>query len=84
MREENVREPLGWVLVRFQPGKIEPLRFRWGTREFRVQARNAAWTDRETRPIRHFFSVTAESGETFQLCYREGDSVWTVDSVIVP
>ena len=84
MREERVREPLGWVIVRFQPGKIEPVRFRWGTREFTVATRNATWTDRETRPHRHFFSVTTESGEIFQLCYREGDSVWIVDRILVP
>ena len=84
MREERIREPVRWVVVRFEPGSIEPLYFRWGGREFRVTGRNAAWSDRETRPFRHFFSLTVESGEVFQLCYREGDSVWTVDSVLVP
>ena len=38
----------------------------------------------QSYPFRHFFSLTVESGEVFQLCYREGDSVWTVDSVLVP
>ena len=84
MREERVREPLGWILVRFQPGKIEPLRFRWAGREFAVTGRNAAWTDRTTHPVRHFFSVNVESGETFQLCFVEGDSVWILDSLMIP
>jgi len=84
MPEETIREPLRWILVRFRPGRIEPLRFSWNAREFRVRTQNASWIDRQTRPARLFFSVTVESGETLQLCYREGDSLWTLDSLLLP
>jgi hypothetical protein len=33
--------------------------------------------------VRWFFSVTADSGEVFQLSYREGEPVWYVDRVMV-
>ena len=72
----RVGDPLGWVLAKFEKGAIHPLRFRWRQREFDVAAVHARWTDRETRPIRRFFSVSVASGEVMELCYREGDPVW--------
>ena len=84
VREDKIDEPVGRILVRFQGGRVEPLEFRWGHREFTVREQNARWVDRETRPIRYFFSVTTVSGEIFQLQYREGDPVWYVDSVLAP
>ena len=83
MREEAIHEKLPRLVVRYEGGRIEPLEFRWGVREFRVRSVNARWVDRATRPVRYFFSVTAESGEVFVLSYREGEPVWYVDSVIV-
>ncbi len=83
MHEEKIGEKLGKVVVRYEGGRVEPLQFRWGTRDFRVQFLNAHWTDRATRPIRFFFSVTADSGDVFLLSHREGDPVWYVESVIV-
>jgi hypothetical protein len=81
--ETEVHEKLGRVLVRYEGGKIEPLEFRWGAREFRVQSVNARWVDRATRPVKYFFSVTAAGGEVCVLSYREGEPVWYVESVIV-
>jgi hypothetical protein len=81
--ETEIHEKLSRVLVRYEGGRIEPLEFRWKTREFRVRAVNARWVDRAARPVRYFFSVTAESGEVFTLSYREGDPLWYVESVIV-
>ena len=74
-------DPLAWIEARFEKGTIRPLRFRWKQREFEVAAVNARWIDRETRPIRTCFSVSAVSGEIFALCYREGDPVWIVTGV---
>ena len=83
MREERIAEKLGKIVVRYEGGRVEPLQFRWGSRDFRVRLLNSHWIDRATRPIRYFFSVTADSGEVFLLSHREGEPVWYVDSVIV-
>ena len=83
MREEAIHEKLSRLVVRYEGGRIEPLEFRWGIREFRVRSVNARWVDRALRPPRYFFSVTADSGEIFILSHREGEPVWYVDSVIV-
>ena len=81
MGEEEIHEKLARVVVRYEGGRVEPLEFRWKTREFRVTSVNARWVDRSSRPIRYFFSLTAESGEVFLLSYREGEPVWYLESV---
>ncbi|MBI2900827.1 MAG: hypothetical protein HYY17_11640 [Planctomycetes bacterium] len=82
MDETTLHEKLHRVLVRYEGGRIEPIEFQWGAREFRVRAVNARWVDRATRPVRWFFSVTAESGEIFTLAYREGEPIWYVEGVV--
>jgi hypothetical protein len=83
MAETEIHEKLARVLVRYVGGRIDPLEFRWGTRELRVTSVNARWIDRATRPIQYFFSVTASSGEVCVLCHREGDPIWYLESVLV-
>ena len=83
MREERIGEKLRKIVVRYERGRVEPLYFQWGTRDFHVRVLNSHWIDRMTRPVRYFFSVTADSGEVFLLSYREGETVWYLDSLIV-
>lgn len=82
MGETELHEKLARVVVRYEGGRIEPLEFRWGAREFKVRAVNARWVDRATRPVRYFFSVTAQSGEVLVLSYCEGEPVWYVETVV--
>jgi hypothetical protein len=39
--------------------------------------------DRATRPIKYFFSVLTTTGEVAVLSYREGESIWYIESVLV-
>ena len=82
MAETEIHEKLSRILVRYEGGRVEPLEFRWGTRDLRVASVNAHWVDRATRPIKYFFSVTAESSEVCILCHREGDPIWYLESVL--
>ena len=79
--ETEIHEKLVRITVRYQAGRIEPLEFRWGVREFSVETVNARWTDRATRPYRYFFTVTAASGELFLLLHSEGEAIWYLESV---
>ena len=82
MAETEIHEKLSRILVRYEGGRIEPLEFRWGTRDLRVASVNAHWVDRATRPIKYFFSVTTSAGDVCILCHREGDSIWYIESVL--
>ena len=79
--ETEIHEKLVRITVCYQAGRIEPLGFRWGLREFSVETVNARWTDRATRPYRYYFSVTAASGELFLLLHSEGEAIWYLESV---
>ena len=83
MAETEIHEKLARVVVRYEGGKIEPLELRWGTRDLKVRSVNARWTDRAVRPLKHFCSVTADSGEVLVLSWREGEAIWYVESVLV-
>ncbi|MFN3485508.1 MAG: hypothetical protein ACK44W_08510 [Planctomycetota bacterium] len=80
--EADLHEKLARVVVRFEAGRIDPLELRWGRRDLRVRAVNARWVDRSTQPLRFFFSVTTETGETLVLSHREGEPVWYVERVL--
>lgn len=82
MAETEVHEKLARVVVRYQGGRIEPLEFRWGVRDLAVKSVNAHWTDRVTRPIKYFFSVTTQAGEVVVLSHREGEAIWYLESVL--
>ena len=82
MAETEVHEKLARVVVRYEGGRIEPLELRWGVRDLKVASVNAHWTDRVTRPIKYFFSVTLATGEVVVLSHREGEALWYVESVL--
>ena len=48
---ERIFKIVSFFLVRYEGGRIEPLEFRWGTRDLQVSSVNAHWVDRATRPI---------------------------------
>src|SRR5690242_5127131 len=65
--EEAINEPLDWVEVRFEAGRIEPVRFRWKTREFDVARVLSFRLDRSARPNRMTIGVRVTTGESMEL-----------------
>lgn len=77
-------EPIGeTVQVRadFRGGEITPLRVRRGTLDHVVRRVNVHWIDRERTGRVFYFSVTVDSGDTFQLRLTSSDMIWHLDSV---
>ena len=66
-------------------GKIVPRLFRRNEHHiFRVKKINAAWEDKEANGKLLYFSVSVEeSDDIFQLCYRESERSWWIDSIII-
>ncbi len=79
--EELIDDPLTWIVVRFEGGRIDPLRFRWHQREFSVKETLSIRLDRSVRPHRMFFSVAVTTGEVVELQKREGDPVWILSRI---
>ena len=80
MRVERIDETVK-VRADFQGGVITPLLVRRGTQDYRVATVNARWEDREGMQKLHYFSVTATTGDLFQLKLHTGDLLWTLETV---
>jgi hypothetical protein len=80
MRLESIDEAVA-VRADFKGGVVTPVAFRRGARDQRIVRVNARWTDRGGRHPRFYFSVTAESGDVYQLHLNGADLVWRLDSV---
>lgn len=81
MRWETLAEPIK-VRADFQGGEATPLVFKRGGRAIRVVRTHTRWVDREGRRALHYFSVTAETGDVYQLCFDAGDLPWRAECVM--
>ena len=80
MRHEAIDEAVA-VRADFRGGVVTPVAFSRRGREHRVTQVNARWVDRAGRHPRFYFSITAESGDVYQLQLSSADLVWWLDSV---
>src|SRR5215510_2802912 len=71
MQEVSIQEPLRKVYVLFEEGVIRPMALEWGKKKLKVSRVNSSWIDRSLQPGRHWFSLTMESGEIFQVSYEQ-------------
>jgi hypothetical protein len=80
MRIESIDEAIS-VRADFHGGTVTPLAFKRRGREIRVVRVNARWIDRVPRHPHFHFSITADSGDIYELSLQSGELVWWLDSV---
>ena len=80
MRLERIDQAIA-ARADFQGGVVTPVAFQRGGREHRVVRINARWVDRAGRHPQFCFSVTADTGDVYQLRLQSADMVWRLDSV---
>jgi hypothetical protein len=80
MNIQDIQEPVS-VLAAFAGGSAQPRRFRWGRREFRVEAVNGRWIDRGGDGYRLCYSVQA-GGQTYYLHFDSTQVQWWLDKII--
>ncbi len=83
---ERLDEPVK-VRADFQGGSITPVLFRRGDARLAVRTVNSRWqearsTDGGNRARLCYFSVTADSGDVYQLCFDSGDLTWRLEFVM--
>ena len=97
MNIERIAEPIR-VLAVFSAGAIEPLRFRWGRRTYKIDRINGRWTDRggnpstgpETGPSTEFvaggyaLNYSVQVGkETYYIHFSSAEVQWWLDQVVI-
>ena len=81
MRWERIDEAVK-VRADFQGGVISPVLFRRGNRRIAVRAVNTRWQDSHGRHRRCYFTVTADTGDVYQLCFDTADLGWRCESIM--
>jgi hypothetical protein len=81
MRWEPIDEAVK-VRADFQGGTITPMLFRRGKDVRKIRTVNTRWQDTRGKSRLCYFSVTADSGDVYQLCFDTGDLVWRLEYVM--
>jgi hypothetical protein len=71
------------VRADFGGGTIKPLVFMRRSQIHKVVKVNCYWMDREGNAKIHYFSVTSDTGDVYQLHLNSDDMVWHLDLVMV-
>ena len=80
MTFEQIGEPIQ-VLAAFAGGGVEPVRFRWSGRTYRIDAINGRWIDRQGEGYNLHFSVQV-GRETFAIHFASVGVQWWLDEVM--
>lgn len=81
MNIEKINEPVR-VLADCVGGRMEPLRFQWGSRTYKVESVNGRWIDRQVEGYCLHYSVQVGQ-ETYFLHFASKEVLWRLDEVIV-
>ena len=79
---EAVDRPIE-VLSLFRDGRIQPLRFRWNGKVFRVRRVSGEWERLEGVGAVRYFSVLVEDRDYFELAYEVFQHRWRICRVWV-
>ena len=89
MNIERIAEPIR-VLAVFSAGAIEPLRFRWGRRTYKIDRINGRWTDRGGNPSTglaaggYALNYSVQVGkETYYIRFSSAEVQWWLDQVVI-
>ena len=70
------------VRADFKGGEVSPLVFRRSGRDYKVEAVNSRWIDREGTHPRLYFSVEAQ-GDTYLLSLATENMTWRIEKVML-
>jgi hypothetical protein len=71
------------VRADFGGGSIKPLVFMRRGQIHKVVKVNCYWMDHEGNAKIHYFSVTSDTGDVYQMHFNSDDMVWHLDLVMV-
>ncbi len=81
MNIEEIGEPIG-VIAAFSGGAAKPIRFRWGSRTYTIDAINGQWVDRSGDGYSLHYSVQV-GDETYYIHFASGAVQWWLDRLVV-
>jgi len=77
---EDIREPVE-VITLFRNGIMQPLKFRWNNRVYKIDRVHGKWVSDEGLNKFFHYSVSAGSPDCFELCFSSGKLSWELTRV---
>ena len=81
MKIEDIGDPIR-VLAAFSGGGIQPLRFHWHERTYKIDQVNAHWVDRQCDGYRLHYSVQVDD-QTYYIHFSSTEVQWWLDQVML-
>jgi len=77
---EDVYEPVEVIAV-FRNGRMQPLRFKWNERVYKIVKVNGGWVSDEGINRYYHYSVMVGGPDCFELCYDSRNMTWELARV---
>lgn len=77
---EDIHESIEVIAV-FQSGKLNPLRFKWNERVYKIAKVNGGWVSDEGINRYYHYSVTVNGPDCFELCFDSRNMNWELARV---
>lgn len=80
MKYEDIGDRIEMIAL-FRDGRIQPLKFRWRDRVYRVQRVNGEWVSDEGQTRLYHYSVMTSGPDVYELTYNSGTRGWQLSRV---
>jgi len=80
MRYEDIGDKVEMIVL-FRDGRLQPLKFRWRERVYRIQRVNGEWVSDQGQIRFYHFSVMTAGPDVYELTYNSDTRGWTLSRV---
>ncbi|MBD3166119.1 hypothetical protein GF324_05955 [bacterium] len=80
MHYEEIGDKVEMIAL-FREGRLQPLKFRWRDRVYRIERVNGEWVTDEGRTRHDHFSVMTSGPDVYEVMYNRDSRVWTLSRV---
>lgn len=80
MRYEDIGDKVELIAL-FRDGRIQPLKFRWKDRVYRIERVNGEWVSDQGQTRFYHYSVMTTGPDVYELTYNGDTRGWTLSRV---
>jgi len=80
VRYEDIQDKIEMIAL-FKDGRIQPLKFRWKDRVYRVERVNGEWVSDEGQTRHYHYSVMTTGPDVYELTFNSQSRGWMLNRV---
>ncbi len=78
MSDTELLDPIE-VIALFRRGNVEPIKFRWRERVYRVFKVNGTWKEKDGSSVNLYFSVHCDGPEVYEISFNNESQAWRIE-----